>query len=260
MPSLGQQGPDWVIVPKDPGTFPEKVRKEAVKCNTHDMSDSKTDDQYLGLAQAVNSPKWRPIIFLVNVCIIAGIYQFIYGVPRSTLWISYAVLLSCGGAIAITVPPDDLNRILHRRTNLLGVLAFLIANNVIRYAYSGAGNEAFYEVCAATLPILILALIIDSHVLETENHLFWIFINLTLIAGGEGGSLLAIVDGSPNHVLFSVVSAAMISTFVTVIASAVTKAKGSLSTSTRFVLFVRRIDPSMMDKSNAIKSPETNSE
>jgi hypothetical protein len=221
------------------------------------MSNSKTDDQYLDLARAVNSPKWRPVVFLVTACITAGLYQFWLGIPRSTLWISYAVLLSFGTAIASTVPPDDLSRILHRRTNLLGFLTFVIASDVIRYAYSGTGNETFYEVCAATLPILILALIIDSHVLETENHLLFIFLNLTLIAGGEGGALLAIVSGSPNHGNFSVVSAAMISAFVTVIASAVTRAKGSLSASTRFVLLIGKIDPSMMDQSNAAKSPET---
>jgi hypothetical protein len=206
------------------------------------------------VAQVLVEPKWRPLVVL-SASVPLGVFcWFTAGISASTLWVSNAILFSIGGGIVISVPPDVLSRSLRNRTNAFGVLTWVIALVIIRFANSYTGNEQFYTICATILPVLILTLVVDSRIFEAENSIHWIFFNLALIAGGEGGCFLAITEGNLSLGVFSYVSAAMIAAFVTIIASAATKIKMtseqnvSLSALAKLALRTKLITPSMVNE------------
>lgn len=208
----------------------------------------------LQVAQVLVEPKWRPLVVLSASVPLGVLCWLTAGISASTLWVSNAILFSIGGGIVISVPPDVLSRSLRHRTNAFGVLTWVIAFVIIRFANSHTGNEQFYTICATILPVLILALVVDSRIFEAENSIHWIFFNLALIAGGVGGCFLAITDGNLSLGVFSYVSAAMIAAFVTIIASAATKIKmpseqnASLSALAKLALRTKLITPSMVNE------------
>lgn len=175
------------------------------------------------------SPKHRLVVFILASFTI-GISTFFLGAfSPFTVWnASRAVTVDVAIGIVLAIPPRDITRFTQKFLYIIGFVAFTVTEIILYFGrtYEGPGDEKVYEVCALTLPVLLLAVVIDIHLFEGPGaHPGWIFLNLFMLVGGEGASLLALSSGSGSRGLFSWAVASMTGIFTTIIASTIGKSE-----------------------------------
>jgi len=153
------------------------------------------------------------------------VLRFGLEVKPFTIYSWYRMLIfSIFGGFAAGVRPDVIRRGLTKYIYLVGPAAYGISYVAIRLGYGRAGTPKFYEVCAETLPLLLIGIIIEAELFTHVNmRPFSIFVNLDLLATGEGASLLVVLDGKPSNGLFAATVSGMIAAFAIIIANAVNK-------------------------------------
>lgn len=196
------------------------------KCHTDRMPDQSNSTGDVD-NMVTFSPKKR-IIALVIISFLLTIITFLILWPYSfELWnLSRALVTSVAIAVVLTIPPRVIALTAQRFLYVIGYMVFAITFFVLLYGrpHEGSGDEKVYEVCALTLPILLLAIVIDIRLFERpDSHPGLVFLILFTLVGGEGASLLALSNGRGSPGVFAWAVASMTGLFATIIASTIGK-------------------------------------